>query len=123
MATSLGFLSVRHHVDHGYFGGYLLVNHLGRPLEFHCTLPVKPTRAQTLLYGPTMDDFICGEQIAKALITKAKLSPSLVVTDTEAALSAALVSETTIVCLVDQQQAENQYLRFPANTNLETRSF
>jgi hypothetical protein len=124
MATSLGFLSIRQHSEHGYFGGYLVVNHLGRPLEFHCTLPVKPTRAQVLLYGPTMDDFVCGEQIAKALIAKAKLNPKLVITDTPAALSAALVSDVTIVWLVDPaEQTENQYLRFPAHTNLATRQF
>lgn len=123
MAISLGFLSVRHHVDHGYFGGYLVVSHLGRPLEFHCTLPVKPTRAQVLLFGPTIDDFICGEQIGKALITKARLTPDLILTDTEAVLAASLVSDATIVCLKDTQQPENRYLRFPSGTNLCTRRF
>ena len=83
---ALGFITVRHHVEHGYFGGYLILNQLGRPLEFHCTLPVKPSRAQSLLYGPTLDDFICGEQIAKALVTKAKLKPSLLLTDCSAVL-------------------------------------
>ncbi len=54
-SLSLGFISVRHHAEHGYFGGYLIVNSLGRPLEFHCTLPVKPSRAQELLYGATLE--------------------------------------------------------------------
>lgn len=94
MTATIGFLSVRHHSDHGYFGGYLIVNRLARPLEFHCTLPVKPSRAQTLLYGPTIDDFVCGEQIAKALVTKAKLKPDLVICDSSAVLAVAHVCET-----------------------------
>lgn len=87
MTATLGFLSVRQHPEHGYFGGYLITNLIARPLEFHCTMPVKPSRAQTLLYGPTIDDFVCGEQIAKALVTKAKLQPDLLITDCAAVLA------------------------------------
>ena len=48
----LGFLTVLEHPQHGLFGGYLLLNLAGRPVEFHCTAPVKPNRAQQILYGP-----------------------------------------------------------------------
>ncbi len=93
MTVSLGFLSVRRHPEHGYFGGYLITNQAGRPLEFHCTMPVKPSRAQMLLYGPTMDAFVCGEQIAKALVGKAKVKPDVVLTDCAAVLALATVSD------------------------------
>ncbi len=93
MTATIGFLSVRRHADHGYFGGFLIVNRLARPLEFHCTLPVKPSRAQAVLYGPTIDDFVCGEQIAKALITKAKLKPELLICDSSACLALTHVSD------------------------------
>jgi hypothetical protein len=83
----LGFLTVRKHPVHGYFGGLLVLNHLARPLEFHCTLPVLTTRAQQILYGATLDEFVCGEQIARALMLKSKSAPSVVFTDTPAALS------------------------------------
>jgi hypothetical protein len=82
-----GFITVRLHPEHGYFGGLLVVNALARPLEFHCTLPVKPSRAQSILYGPTLDDFVCGEQIARALLSKSKSSPIAIFTDTSAVLS------------------------------------
>ncbi|MEM7476638.1 MAG: hypothetical protein AAF483_16745 [Planctomycetota bacterium] len=81
MDLKIGFLSVRQHCEHGFFGGYLLLNALARPLEFHCTLPVKPSRAQELLYGPTLNDFVCGEQIAKALVEKAKIKATIIITD------------------------------------------
>ncbi|MCY2974228.1 MAG: hypothetical protein NTW52_06125 [Planctomycetota bacterium] len=82
-----GFVTVRLHPEHGYFGGLLVVNSLARPLEFHCTLPVKPNRAQSILYGPTLDDFVCGEQIARALLAKSKSKPVSIFTDTSAVLS------------------------------------
>ncbi len=97
---SLGFITVRLHPEYGYFGGLLLVNHLARPLEFHCTLPIKPSRAQSILYGPTLDDFLCGEQIARALSVKAKSTPFAFFTDTPAVLSMRNIASEPIV-LVD----------------------
>lgn len=107
MTAMLGFLTVRHHADHGYFGGYLIVNRIARPLEFHCTMPVKPSRAQALLYGPTIDDFVCGEQIAKALTTKAKLKPQLVLTDCSSVLAMSLVSELAVARLVHDELSQS----------------
>ena len=111
---ALGFITVRHHSEHGYFGGYLILNQLGRPLEFHCTLPVKPSRAQSLLYGPTLDDFICGEQIAKALVTKAKLKPSLLLTDCTAVLAFEQIGDEPMALVeVNEPNANEAHLRRP----------
>ncbi len=108
-AGCVGFVTVRRSAEHGYFGGYLIVNFHGRPLEFHCTLPVKPSRAQEILFGRTLDDFICGEQITKALVSKAKLNTNLIFTDCMAAISSRLVSDHPIAMLqprADSSQAE-----------------
>ena len=43
---ALGFLTVLEHEHLGLVGGYLILNTAGRPLEFHCTAPVKPNRAR-----------------------------------------------------------------------------
>lgn len=83
----LGFLTVVEHQPHGLFGGYLILNTLGRPLEFHCTAPVKPNRAQTILYGPTLLPFLYGEQIGGTLIAKANAAPAAICTDVEPVLS------------------------------------
>jgi hypothetical protein len=85
---SLGFLTVVEHPQYGMFGGYLLLNTAGRPLEFHCTAPIKPNRAQEILYGPTLESFLYGEQIGQTLIHQTKLSPMLICTDREPALAA-----------------------------------
>ena len=46
---ALGFLTILEHDQLGYVGGYLILNSAGRPLEFHCSAPVKPNRAQQIL--------------------------------------------------------------------------
>ena len=84
---SLGFLTVVEHPELGLLGGYLLLNAAGRPLEFHCTAPVKPSRAQEILFGPTLKPFLYGEQIGQTLLTRSKLTPVLVCTDSEAMLA------------------------------------
>lgn len=84
---SIGFLAVIDTQDLGLVGGYLVLNATGRPLEFHCTAPVKANRAQQILYGPTLAPFLYGEQIGQTLLAKAKLQPLLVCTDVTPALA------------------------------------
>jgi hypothetical protein len=122
MAANIGFLTVRRHRDHGYFGGYLVVNELARPMEFHCTLPLKPSRAQTVLFGPTLEDFICGEQIGRALVEKAKLKPPLIISDSVATLALSMVCEATVVSLVTiaDSSEPSKLLELPSQSNLAT---
>ena len=81
---SLGFLTVVDGGDMGCIGGYLVLNMGGRPLEFHCTAPVRANRAQQILYGQSLTPFIYGELIARALIDKAPTdSPFFVIEDVE----------------------------------------
>lgn len=87
-SLTLGFLTVVKHEQHGFFGGYLVLNASGRPLEFHCTAPVKPNRAQEILYGPTLLPYLCGEQIGQTLISKSPTKPLVVCTDLVAVLAA-----------------------------------
>jgi hypothetical protein len=83
----LGFLTVLEHEHEGLVGGYLILNHAGRPLEFHCTAPVKPNRAQQILFGPTLQSYLYGEQIGQTLLAKGSVEPLAVCTDVELALS------------------------------------
>lgn len=84
---TLGFLTVVADPQHGLFGGYLILNSLGRPLEFHCTAPVKTNRAQEILYGPTLTPFLYGEQIGQTLVAKSTSQPRVVCTDLEPVLA------------------------------------
>ncbi len=84
---TLGFLTVVEHPEQGLFGGYLVLNRTGRPLEFHCTAPLRPNRAQRILYGPSLGPFLYGEQIGATLVRHAKATPLAVLTDCESALA------------------------------------
>lgn len=84
---AIGFLTVVEHAQHGLFGGYLVLNASGRPLEFHCTAPVKPNRAQEILYGPTLHGYLYGEQIGQTLVGRGTHQPLLVCTDREPVLA------------------------------------
>ena len=73
----------------GLVGGYLLLNAHARPLEFHCTVPLRANRAQEVLYGPTLQPYLYGEQIGSTLVKTSDLCPLAVFTDCQPALAAA----------------------------------
>lgn len=83
---AFGFLTAVDSPTHGLFGGYLVVDALGRPLEFHCTAPVKVSRAQQILYGPTLHGQLHGRQIGGALLAEGKAATAVVLTDLETML-------------------------------------
>jgi len=103
---AIGFLTVVEHAEHGLFGGYLILNVSGRPLEFHCTAPLKPSRAQEILYGPTLRPFLLGEQIGQTLLAKAKVRPFLVCTDMGPMLSAREFSDVPLVLVQSTEGSE-----------------
>ena len=107
--TTFGYLSMLEFPDHGYFGGYLIVSPLGRPLEFHCTAPIRPSRAQKILYGATLEPFLLAEQIAGALLQVAQLRPDLIITNREVTLQARVQSHVPMVALRGQTQQVADY--------------
>jgi hypothetical protein len=119
--TTFGYLSMVKSAEHGYFGGYLVIDYAGRPLEFHCTAPIRPSRAQQILYGPTLEPFLLGEQIAGALLQAAQLKPSLVVVDCDAALQAQLRIGVPVVLLCENSDktpdASTGGARLPSNAH------
>ncbi|MCA9192629.1 MAG: hypothetical protein KDB03_12730 [Planctomycetales bacterium] len=121
MVAHLGYISVKRHSEIGYIGGYLVVNSHARPLEFYCTMPVKPSRAQQLLYGPTVDEFVCGEQIAKALTTKGKIKPNVLLVDSLATLAISHVCELPVLHMEIGDSSESS-LSIPSTTTLKHQS-
>ena len=98
---TLGFLTAVEHPEHGLFGGYLVVTMVGRPIEFHCTLPIKPNRAQEILYGPTLDEFLHGEQIGQALLRESRRQPLVVLTNRRAMLAAREFTDAPLALVLD----------------------
>lgn len=95
--AAFGFLTVLDSTDHGLFGGYLVLSPQGRPLEFRCSTPVIATRAQEILYGPTLRPYLLGEVIGPALLDSAELPVSVLLTDQREMLALALVRSEEVV--------------------------
>jgi hypothetical protein len=98
--TAIGFYTVVPHEQHGLFGGLLLLNRTGRPLEFHCTAPLKPNRAQEILYGATLESYLYGEAIGQALLAKASVRPEFVCVDRAAGLAVRETIESPVMLIV-----------------------
>jgi len=99
--NSLGFLTVVDSGQAGCVGGYLILNIGGRPLEFHCTAPVRANRAQQILYGESLTPFVFGELIARALIDKAAIKPSVVFADQSETLCVQGLTQLPVVLLTE----------------------
>ena len=101
----LGFLTVIEVPDKGYVGGLLVTNHCGRPLEFQCTVPVRPNPTQEILYGPTLAPFILGELIGGTLVEKAGVKPQLILTDREQILELRNHVEHPVALIESRQES------------------
>jgi hypothetical protein len=106
--TTFGYLSAVESAEHGFFGGYLLIAPNGRPLEFHCTAPIRPSRAQQILYGPTLSPYLLGEQIGGTLVREATLKPAIIITDQAAVLYLRSHVEVPLVCLSRKSNTETE---------------
>ncbi len=109
-AAALGFLTVHECASRGLFGGYLILNRSGRPLQFHCTAPVKPNRAQEILYGATLAPYLYGEQIGHSLVSQAKEKPALICTDCSEMLSLSSMVKQPVVLVEQALQDRNDTL-------------
>lgn len=83
--VQLGFLTILQEAN-GFLGGYLVTNQWGRPLEFRLSTAVQPNRIHQILYGQTLQGYLCGELIGKTLVEKCTAQPQYIVTDKADAL-------------------------------------
>jgi len=103
---AFGFLTTVESPTRGLFGGYLVVDALGRPIEFHCTAPVKVSRAQQILYGASLDSHLHGQQVGESLLAEAKTLPAVVLTDSESMLH--VRPHTSLPVVLVQREGESK---------------
>ena len=104
----LGFLTVIEHVPLGRVGGFLVLNQAGRPVEFHCTSPVRANRAQEILYGSSLYPFLYGEQIAGTLVSKTKSPVTLLLTDSIPVLAVQESVDLPVVYVCARKREEGE---------------
>lgn len=106
--AAFGFLTVLESPEHGLFGGYLVLSPQGRPLEFRCSTPVAPTRAQEILYGATLRPYLFAEVIGQSLLSGSELPVRLVLTDQLDMLPLALQRAGEVLFVEAVPSAERQ---------------
>ena len=95
---NLGFLTILQEAG-GTMGGYLVTNSWGRPLEFRLSSAVQPNRVQQILYGGTLQPYVCGELIGRTLVEKTAAPIQLLLTDHQAALETRVKLSIPVVWL------------------------
>jgi hypothetical protein len=108
VSLALGFYAAFRHPERGWYGGYLALNLLGRPLEFHCSAPLKASRTQEILYGPTLETYLVAEQIGKRLVenVKGSLRPALILANRPAALSLGALIDPPVVYVPEESEED-----------------
>jgi hypothetical protein len=95
--AAFGFLTVLESSEHGLFGGYLVLSPQGRPLEFRCSTPVVASRAQEILYGPTLRPYLLTEVIGQSLVAGSEVSVEVILTDERDMLQLALLRREEVL--------------------------
>jgi hypothetical protein len=70
--VTIGYFTTVESERTGWTGGLLVLNAAGRPLEFQCTLPIRPTRSHEILFGSTLREHLIAEVIGPTLLQKCR---------------------------------------------------
>jgi len=105
----LGFLTVFQE-GAGYPGGYLVTNSWGRPLEFRLSTAVQPNRVQHILYGATLQEYLCADLIGKTLIDKCAQPIQMLFTDSLTVLPIRSRLEIPVLAVVPQDDPSVTFL-------------
>jgi hypothetical protein len=94
----LGFYLAVEHAHGEISGGILITSHQGRPIEFQCSLPVRPNATQQTLYGKTLRPFLVGELIAGALRDKLDARPHVLFVNDPDAINVPTWGQVPVFC-------------------------
>jgi hypothetical protein len=103
---AIGFYTVEQSEFTGWTGGLLVLNAAGRPLEFQCTLPIRPSRAHEILYGATLRDYLIGDAIGALLIDRCRNQPRLICCDQPEALQLDAVVDCPIALVCEAAETD-----------------
>lgn len=90
----------------GWTGGLLILNAGGRPLEFQCTLPVRPSKAHEILFGTTLRDHIIGDVIGPLLVKKCRTPILLMCCDQPESLKIESVIQCPVALVVEAAEED-----------------
>jgi hypothetical protein len=105
-AVALAYFTVVEDQRTGWTGGLLLLSSGGRPLEFQCTLPVRPSRAHEILFGVSLREHLIGEVIGPLLVKKCRTPISMLCCDQPESLAMDVGNDYPIALVVDAAEQE-----------------
>lgn len=105
-AETIAYYTVCEDEHTGWTGGLLILNGAGRPLEFQCTLPVRPSRAHEILYGPTLRSHLIGEVMGPLLVGKSRTPISLLCCDQPESLALEGFADTPVALISEAAEPE-----------------
>lgn len=79
-----------------------MLNENARPVEFHCTTPVRPSQSQRILYGATLGEHVLCELIPKLLVNKTKQKPSAILVDQNLLLNCRQNLNIAVGCIANE---------------------
>ena len=94
----LGFYLAVEHAHGEVSGGILITSHQGRPIEFQCSLPIRPNATQQTLYGKTLRPFLVGDLIAGALRDKLDARPHVLFVNDPDAINQQTWDQVPVFC-------------------------
>lgn len=120
---ALAYYTVTQNERTGWTGGLLVLNHTGRPLEFQCTLPVRPSRAHEILYGPTLQEHLIGEVIAPVLLKKCRTPIAMICCDQPESFRVREHLDVPVALAVEAAEAEEGPITIDTMPDTETLPF
>ncbi len=105
-AVSIAYFTVIENERTGWTGGLLVLNGSGRPLEFQCTLPVRPTKTHEILFGATLRSHLIVEVIGKLLMEKVRTPLSLVCCDQPESLRLDVFCAAPVVLVAEAAESD-----------------
>ncbi len=105
--ATIGYYTITESERTGWTGGLLILNRAGRPLEFQCTLPVRPSKAHEILFGSTLRQHLISEVIGPLLLKKCRTPISMLCCDQPESLLIEAITSAPVVLVADAAE-ENE---------------
>lgn len=101
----IAYLMIIQELEETYLGGIMVTDPYTIPVEFKYTEPLKPTGLQKILYGKSIEKFICVDVIARKLLQGLQENPRVVLIQEKILFS---ISAKAPVCILSTKNEAKQ---------------
>jgi len=120
--TILSYLICPRDAAGAFRGALMLTDARVRPLHFAFVSPIRPTKIQRILYGPTLDEHVSVDVIGKKLLADLPVVPDVLLVDTQELIAVRRIADmpTAFLKRADGDGAGSlSSLQYDAGTNVD----